>query len=264
MPRPACTIVLTLLACLAVFAVAPAPAQAQKQRLEGYSSRTASARHKPPDDSLPDGATGSQATRLPSGRVDVVCHEDAASLLDCLDRAEQNGSGTVDLPPNVLVQHVDDLFKQHLKFHDLDGDFHRYQGYRFVLSFRKLSTGELRRRRELRRQSQGLDVVGGALSFLSPVPLSPVFFLAESAQSESQRARASEDAHRRGAPQPGRSAVNVAAKEYVDGYRQYVDEADPFLEAYVVQTCYIAHPVTARTTTSDNATAVNENGQNDG
>ncbi|EPR44499.1 hypothetical protein dsx2_1458 [Desulfovibrio sp. X2] len=228
----------------------PGTARAQKAEAEGYSIRRPGRAGLSSREALPAGATGIRAVQLPEGRVDVLCGRSASSLWDCLNQARKHGRGTIDLPPGVGLAHVVDFFRGALRYYDLDSDFSRYRGYRFVMRFRMLRDDEIEERRNLRAGSLGAGLAGGAaLGVLTPyLPLTPVLFLVDTAQAEADLDHATEDAARRGVPLPDRGSLETTYEDYQRRYEGYMQGSlspsgeEGVLAEYAVTQCYIARP----------------------
>ncbi len=236
---------------LAFLAVGPDGAGAGDERpeAEGYGVRRAGRTVTRPA-GMPLGATGAHGKPLPQGHVDVLCERGSASLYDCLQQAREADRGVLELPRGVNLRHVAGLFERGLTYYDLDEDFSRYHGYRFVMRFRALSDGELEARDRQRAGALGAGVAGGAaLSVVAPfVPLTPIIFLFDSASAEADLARVREDAELRGVPPPNRGSFAATYQEYENTYRGYMEgslspaDEQGVYGSYEVTQCAIMRP----------------------
>lgn len=240
---------IALLALLLALGAGGAAAQEERPEAEGYGIRRPGRAVMRPA-GMPVGATGIHGKPVPQGRVDVLCAKESQSLHDCLQRARDAGQGTLQLPQNVALEHVVGLFERGLPYYELHEDFPRYHGYRFVMSFRGLTDGEMEQRDNRRAGALGAGVAGGAaLSVVAPfVPLTPIIFLFDSASAEADLERVRADAEERGVPPPNRGSLAATYQDYSSTYEGYLGGSlTPAHEqgiygAYVVMECAIVRP----------------------
>ena len=240
---------LCLVLALAIGGPTEATAQ-DKTEASGYGVRTPGRALPKPTGALPQGATSVRAKSLPTGRVDVICGPRDASLAQCIENARASGQGVFELPPAIAYEHLPGLFQRGLRYYDLSGDFSRYRGYRFVMTFRRLSNDEIGDRATRRAGAIGAGLAGGmALSTITPfVPLTPVIFLFDSATAEMDRARAEADARERGVPLPDLGSFETTYDDYGRTYRGYLggslapEGEDGVYATYVVTSCSIERP----------------------
>lgn len=240
---------LCLVLALAIGGPTEATAQ-DKTEASGYGVRTPGRALPKPTGALPQGATNVRAKSLPAGRVDVTCGPRDTSLAQCIENARTSGQGVFELPPAITYEHLPGLFQRGLRYYDLSGDFSRYCGYRFVMTFRRLSNDEIDDRTNRRASSIGAGLAGGmALSVVTPfVPLTPVIFLFDSATAEMDRTRVEEDARARGVPLPDLGSFETTWDDYGRTYRGYLggsiapEGEDGVYATYVVTSCSIERP----------------------
>lgn len=226
-----------------------------KTEASGYGVRTPGRALPKPTGALPQGATNVRAKPLPSGRVDVTCGPSDVSLAQCIENARASGQGVFELPPAISHEHLPGLFQRGLRYYDLSGDFSRYRGYRFVMTFRRLSNSEIYERENQRASAIGAGLAGGmVLSAITPfVPLTPVIFLFDSASAEMDRQRVEEDARARGVPPPDLGSFQTTWDDYGRTYRGYLagsiapEGEEGVYATYVVTSCSIERPIPSET-----------------